>query len=73
LRIPGHFTRLAAAGFGAFSALLILAAGNLFFAGWLFFTRENPFWAAFWTVGGAAFAAYGIVGLLALARREAPR
>ena len=69
MRIPGGFTRLAAAGFGAFSALLILAAGNLFFAGWLSFTRDNPFWAAFWTVGGTAFAAYGIVGLFALARR----
>jgi len=51
---------------GISSVLLILAAGNLFFAAWLFSTRHEPFWALCWTAAGIAFVAYGVVSLLDL-------
>ena len=69
MTLTERIVRLAAPLLGACSVLMILAASNLFFAGWLFFTRGTTFWATFWTVAGAALAAYGIVSLLALARR----
>ena len=53
------------------STLLILAAGNLFFAAWLFSIRHEPFWALCWTAAGIAFVAYGVVSLLDLGRRIA--
>jgi drug/metabolite transporter (DMT)-like permease len=49
------------------SALLVLSAGALFFGAWT--VRDRPFWPLFWGAGGAAFLAYGIVTLLALANR----
>jgi len=67
--IRERMVRLAAAALGISSVFLILAALNLLFAGWLFFTRDIPFWAWFWSVNGALFLAYGAGSLLALARR----
>ena len=61
--------RLAAALLGISSLLLILAAANLVFAAWLFFSRHQPFWALFWAGGAVAFVAYAVVSMLALAKR----
>ena len=69
MTVSERIVRLAAPVLGACSVLMILAASNLLFAGWLFFTRGTTFWATFWTASGAALAAYGVVSLLALARR----
>ena len=66
-----RIVRAAAALLAVTSVLLILAAGNLFFAAWFFSTEQKWFWALCWTAGGLAFAAYGIVTLLGLARRIA--
>jgi len=69
MTISERIARLAAPLLGISSVLLVLAGGNLFFAAWLFSTRGQRFWALFWSGGGAAFVAYGIVLLLDLARR----
>ena len=66
-----RIVRLAAIFLGISSTLLILAAGNLFFAAWTFSTRHEPFWVICWTAAGIAFVAYGVVSLLDLGRRIA--
>jgi hypothetical protein len=72
MTLPDRILRLAAPLLGFFSVLLILAAGNLFFAAWLFFARDRQFWAWFWAAGGAVFVSYAAVTMLALARRIPP-
>jgi hypothetical protein len=68
MTVSERITRLAGPLLGVTSVLLILAAGNLFFAAWLFATRHQTFWASFWAAGGTAFVAYAIVSLLDLAQ-----
>ena len=69
MAITERILRLAAALLRISSLFLILAAGNLVFAAWLFFTRHQPYWALFWAGGAVAFVAYAVVSMLALAKR----
>jgi len=57
---------------GVASVLLVLAAGNLFYAAWTFSTQHQPFWALSWAAAGVAFVAYAALILMGLAHATQP-
>ncbi|HEY2956064.1 MAG TPA: hypothetical protein VGK89_12540 [Candidatus Eisenbacteria bacterium] len=71
MSLEQRIARFATAVLGAASVLLVLAAGNLFFAAWLFSTRHQWPLALGWAAAGATFVAYAALILLDLSRRVA--